>query len=45
MTWHVKMRFNPDLKELIPKEHLDVEFGGEYEYEFEKESYWKQIVE
>lgn len=39
------MRFNPDLLELIPKEQLDVEFGGEYEYEFEKESYWKQIVE
>lgn len=39
-----KMRFNPDLLELIPKEHLDADFGGEYEYEFEPVSYWEQIV-
>lgn len=39
------MRFNPNLLELIPKEQLDADFGGEFEYEFEPESYWKQIVE
>ncbi|KAF8079230.1 CRAL/TRIO domain-containing protein [Lyophyllum atratum] len=40
-----KMRFNPDLLELIPASQLDADFGGEYHYEFEPNSYWKQIVE
>lgn len=39
-----KMRFNPDLLELIPKEQLDADFGGSFEYEFEPVSYWDQIV-
>jgi len=39
-----KMRFNPNLLELVPKEHLDADFGGDYEYEFEPVSYWEQIV-
>ncbi|KAI0652648.1 CRAL/TRIO domain-containing protein [Trametes meyenii] len=39
-----KMRFNPDLFELIPKEQLDADFGGDFEYEFEPKSYWEQIV-
>lgn len=40
------MRFNPtNLTELIPAEHLDADFGGEYEYEFEPETYWKQLME
>ena len=39
-----QMRFNPDLSELIPKEQLDADFGGEYEFEFEPETYWEQIV-
>lgn len=38
------MRFNPDLKELIPVSHLDAEFGGENIFEFEPNSYWDQIV-
>lgn len=38
------MRFNPDLKELIPLEQLDAAFGGEFEYKFEKTSYWEQII-
>lgn len=38
------MRFNPDLSELIPTAHLDADFGGAFEYEFEPESYWSQIV-
>jgi len=40
-----KMRFNPDLFELVPREQLDADFGGEYEYEFEPESYWDQLIE
>ncbi|KAF8641166.1 hypothetical protein AX17_000801 [Amanita inopinata Kibby_2008] len=39
-----KMRFNPDLTQLIPSSHLDSDFGGEYEFEFEPHSYWDQIV-
>jgi hypothetical protein len=39
-----QMRFNPDLSELIPKEQLDADFGGEYEFEFEPETYWEQVV-
>ena len=40
----VQMRFNPNLLGLIPKEHLDADFGGDYQYEFEPVSYWEQIV-
>ncbi|KAJ4470890.1 CRAL TRIO domain-containing protein [Lentinula aciculospora] len=40
-----KMRFNPDLLELIPASQLEAEFGGEYEYEFKHEHYWQQIIE
>ncbi|KAK0234671.1 CRAL-TRIO domain-containing protein [Armillaria nabsnona] len=39
-----KMRFNPNLLELIPASHLDADFGGEFPYEFEPHSYWNQIV-
>ncbi|KAK2462846.1 hypothetical protein APHAL10511_005044 [Amanita phalloides] len=39
-----KMRFNPDLKELIPLSHLDHEFGGENNFKFEPDWYWDQIV-
>ena len=38
------MRFNPDLFELIPKSHLDADFGGDHAYEFDAQSYWDQIV-
>lgn len=40
-----QMRFNPDLFELVPRSQLDADFGGDYEFEFEFEKYWKQIVE
>lgn len=40
-----KMRFNPNLFELVPKEQLDADFGGEYEFDFDADSYWNQIVE
>jgi len=39
-----KMRFNPDLFELVPREQLDADFGGDYEYEFDHETYWNQII-
>jgi hypothetical protein len=38
------MRFNPDLFELIPKSHLDADFGGDHAYEFDAQRYWDQIV-
>ena len=40
-----KMRFNPDLSELVPREQLDADFGGDYEYEFDHEAYWNQLLE
>ncbi|KAH8094696.1 CRAL-TRIO domain-containing protein, partial [Cristinia sonorae] len=39
-----KIRFNPDLNELIPKEQLDAELGGEYQYEFDHAAYWNQLL-
>lgn len=39
------MRFNPNILELVDASQLDADFGGELEYEFEKDSYWAQIVE
>jgi hypothetical protein len=38
------MKFNPNLLDFIPPSQLDAAFGGEYEFEFEPETYWKQIV-
>jgi hypothetical protein len=40
-----KIRFNPDLFELVPHKQLDADFGGDYQYEFEPESYWNQLIE
>jgi CRAL/TRIO domain len=40
-----KMRFNPDLFELVPREQLDADFGGDYQYEFDHEAYWNQLIE
>ncbi|KAF9236849.1 CRAL-TRIO domain-containing protein [Melanogaster broomeanus] len=40
-----KMRFNPDLFELIPRSQLDADFDGDYEFEFSHESYWKQVID
>ncbi|CAE6535999.1 unnamed protein product [Rhizoctonia solani] len=39
-----KMRFNPNLLELVPASQLDASIGGEFSYEFEPKSYWEQIV-
>lgn len=38
------MRFNPDLLELIDANQLDADFGGSYNFEFEPQSYWDQII-
>ena len=37
------MKFNPNLLELIPKEHLAVDFGGDFNYDFDQSSYWEQV--
>lgn len=39
-----RMKFNPDMKELVADEHLDVVFGGSYSYEFEPTSYWNDLI-
>ncbi|KIL71357.1 hypothetical protein M378DRAFT_65391 [Amanita muscaria Koide BX008] len=39
-----KILFNPDLKALIPLSQLDAELGGEFNFEFEPNSYWNQFV-
>ena len=44
LTTFYRMKFNPDMKELIPDEHLDVVFGGSYNYEFEPTGYWKDLI-
>ncbi|KAK7464250.1 hypothetical protein VKT23_006416 [Stygiomarasmius scandens] len=40
-----KMRFNPNLLDLVPASQLEAEFGGEYDFEFNHDDYWKQIIE
>jgi hypothetical protein len=39
-----KLRFNPDLKTLIPDDHLDAKLGGLFHYEFEPKSYWESLI-
>lgn len=38
------MRFNPPLLDLVPKEMLEKEFGGELEWEWDFEKYWAQQI-
>ncbi|KAG9007797.1 hypothetical protein FRB94_001697 [Tulasnella sp. JGI-2019a] len=38
-----KMKFNPSLPDLIPAEHLEAEFGGNFNYKFDHKSYWEQV--
>ncbi|KAG2022536.1 hypothetical protein CC2G_000278 [Coprinopsis cinerea AmutBmut pab1-1] len=40
-----KLRFNPNLTEIIPESQLDADFGGSYEFDFEPKCYWDQIIE
>jgi len=44
VTWD-KMRFNPDLFELVPRSQLDADFGGDYEFRFDFETYWNEIID
>ncbi|BEI83712.1 hypothetical protein CcaverHIS002_0403160 [Cutaneotrichosporon cavernicola] len=39
-----KIRFNPKLLELIDGDQLDREYGGEYNYVFEKDVYWPAVT-
>jgi hypothetical protein len=39
-----KMRFNPNLLELVHPLQLDSDFGDDLVYDLEKDSYWEQIV-
>ena len=39
-----KMRFNPNLEELIPDDHLDVQLGGSYAYHFDPDVYWNSLI-
>lgn len=34
-----KIAFNPPMQDVVPKQQLDPEFGGELEYEFDKDVY------
>jgi hypothetical protein len=40
-----QMRFNPKLQRLIPASQLDAEFGGEHNFKFDHQVYWKTLVE
>jgi hypothetical protein len=39
-----KIRFNPDLTEFAPAEHLDSEFGGKYKLKFDHPTYWDTLT-
>ena len=39
-----KIKFNPDLTELAPAEHLDAEFGGAYKLKFDHTTYWETLT-
>lgn len=39
-----KIRFNPELTELVPRGQLFESLGGEYPYEFEPTAYWTQLL-
>ncbi|EIW71347.1 hypothetical protein TREMEDRAFT_27528 [Tremella mesenterica DSM 1558] len=40
-----KIRFNPKLTELVPPSQLDYEFGGEHNFVFDHDIYWKTLTE
>ncbi|GMK58952.1 hypothetical protein CspeluHIS016_0603940 [Cutaneotrichosporon spelunceum] len=39
-----KIRFNPKLVELIDADQLDREYGGDYNYAFDKDVYWPAVT-
>lgn len=40
-----KVKWNTDLKEFVPPSHLLKEYGGEYDFEFDKEITWSDILD
>lgn len=40
-----KIRFNPEMTEIVPKEQLDSEFGGSYHYQFDHDIYWNTLIQ
>lgn len=43
-----KIQWNPqpeDFCNLVPKDHLQKPYGGTYDFVFDKDSYWEQIVD
>lgn len=40
-----KIRFNPEMTEIVPKEQLDSEFGGSYHYKFDHDIYWNTLIQ
>nr|ODO04236.1 pleiotropic drug resistance protein [Cryptococcus depauperatus CBS 7855] len=40
-----KIRFNPKLTDFVPPSHLDVEFGGDYNLEYDHKVYWPTLTE
>lgn len=45
LTFPLQIHFNPKLTTLINPDQLDVEYGGDYNYEFDRETYWNTLVE
>lgn len=40
-----KMRFNPNLSEIIDIQQLDAEYGGQHNYELDFDIYWKTLID
>lgn len=40
-----KIKFNPEMGEIVPASQLDTEFGGQYNYKFDHEVYWKTLID
>jgi hypothetical protein len=39
-----QIRFNPNMLELVDPEHLDTEFGGTYNLEYDYATYWPKLT-
>jgi len=39
-----KIKFNPNMLELVNAEHLDTEFGGTYNLEYDYATYWPKLT-
>jgi hypothetical protein len=40
----LQIRFNPNMSELVDAEHLDTEFGGSYNLEYDYATYWPTLT-